>query len=94
MSEEFKMIEGVDFDDKTIDVEMGEMIEYEVSDSVSILYDKTTKNYFIDYIDYNDSCDEFTIDLDENFNGIQLDDTYISKEDFIDFKKLVEQSVA
>lgn len=91
MDEEFKMIEGVDLDDKNVEIEMGEMIEYEVSDSISILYDKATKNYFIDYIDYSDTCDEFTIDLDDTFNGIEIEGTYISKEDFIDFKNLVEK---
>lgn len=88
---ELKFIEGVDLDEKNITVEYGDIIEFELAESVSLLYDKQKKKYYIYGIDYEDSFDEFTFELDDDFNGMEFDGVYISKEDFIDFKNLVLQ---
>lgn len=88
---ELKFIEGVDLDEKNITVEYGDIIEFELAESVSLLYDKQKKKYYIYGIDYEDSFDEFTFELDDDFNGMEFDGVYISKEDFIDFKNLILQ---
>lgn len=88
---ELNFIEGVDLDEKNTVVENGEVIEYEISESVSLLYDKNEKNYYIYYIDYKDTCDEFTYELDDNFDGMEFDGVFISRQDYWDFKELVEK---
>ena len=91
MSEELKLIEGVDLDEKNVTFENGEVIEYEITESVSLLYDKNEKHYYLYYIDYNDTCDEFTYELDDDFNGMEFDGVFVSKQDFQEFKDLVNK---
>ena len=79
---EMKFIEGVDLDEKNVSV------EYELSEDVSVLYDKSTKKFTIEGID-QETYDEYTIDIEEPFEGLQIDkDTYLSKEDFEEFKNI------
>ena len=91
MSEELKLIDGVDLDEKSVTLETNEVIEYEITESVSLLYDKNEKHYYLYYIDYKDTCDEFTYELDDAFNGIEFDGVTISKQDFEEFKELVNK---
>ena len=72
--------------------EFGEMVEWEISDSVSLLYDKGEKKYFIYSIDYDNSFDEFTVEIDNDFNGMEFDGQFVSKKDFDEFKALIEKA--
>lgn len=88
---EMKFIEGVDLDEKNVTVEYGDVIEFEIGESVSLLYDKNEKKYFLYGIDYENSFDEFTFELEDDFNGMYFDGVLVSKEDFQDFKELVSK---
>lgn len=77
-------------DESKITFENSEVIEYEISNEISLLYDKYEKKYYIYGIDYDDSFDEFNYELDDDFTGIELDGTFVSKEEFDDFKKLIQ----
>ena len=79
---EMKFIEGVDLDEKNVTVEYGDVIEFEIGESVSLLYDKNEKKYFLYGIDYDNS---FT------FDGMQFDGVYVSRQDYDDFKELVSK---
>ena len=88
---------GVSMDKLNVDLskvafESGEMVEWEMTDSVSLLYDKGEKKYFIYAIDYDNSFDEFTVELDNDFDGMELDGVQITKKDFDEFKALVEKA--
>jgi hypothetical protein len=87
----FQFINGVDLDESKVTLENGELIEYEMTESLSMLYDKNKKNFYLYYIDYDDTCDEFTYELDDNFNGIEVDGFTVSKKDYDDFKELVSK---
>lgn len=87
---EMKFIEGADLDESRVTFEHGDVIEYEVSEFISLLYDKNTKLYYLYYIDYDNTWDEFTIELNDDFNGMELDGIIISKEEFDDFKNLIK----
>lgn len=78
----------VGIDDSDFIMEVTDDIEYEISENVSLLYNKSTKKFTIEGID-QETYDEYSIDIDDSFNGMQVDDIYISKEDFDDFKKIV-----
>jgi hypothetical protein len=88
-TKEFNFIEGVDLDEKNLTEEYGDIIEFEIGESVSLLYDKKEKKYFLYGIDYDNSFDEFTFELDDTFDGMTFDGVFVSKEDFQDFKELV-----
>ena len=86
---EMKFIEGVDLDEKNVSVEYDDVIEYEISDNASLLYSKNKNIFYVVFIDYDDDGDEYTIDIEEPFEGLQIDkDTYLSKEDFEEFKNI------
>ena len=86
---EMKFIEGVDLDEKNVSVEYDDVIEYEKSDNASLLYSKNKNIFYVEFIDYDDDGDEYTIDIEEPFEGLQIDkDTYLSKEDFEEFKNI------
>ena len=86
---EMKFIEGVDVDEKNVSVEYDDVIEYEISDNASLLYSKNKNIFYVEFIDYDNDGDEYTIDIEEPFEGLQIDkDTYLSKEDFEEFKNI------
>lgn len=88
--QEMKFIEGVDLDEKNVTVEYGDVIEFEIGESVSLLYDKNEKKYYLYGIDYENSFDEYTFELDDSFDGMYFDGIYVSKEEYLDFKTLIE----
>ena len=92
-SREMKFIEGVDLEDKNVTVEYGDVIEFEIADYVSLFYDKKKKRFYIYGIDYEDSFDEFTVDIDDNFNGLEFDGVFISRSDFEEFRDLINKVV-
>ena len=86
---EMKFIERVDLDEKNVWVEYDDVIEYEISDNASLLYSKNKNIFYVEFIDYDNDGDEYTIDIEEPFEGLQIDkDTYLSKEDFEEFKNI------
>ena len=92
LSKEMKFIEGVDLDEKNVSVEYDDVIEYEMGDYVSLMYSKNEKKFYIEFIDYEDTCDEITYELDDDFDGMTFDGTFIAKKDFEEFKELVLKS--
>lgn len=78
----------VGIDDSNFVMEFDDTIEYAISDYVSILYNKSVKKFAIEWLD-QETYDEYTIDVEEPFEGLQIDkDTYLSKEDFEEFKNI------
>lgn len=71
--------------------EQTEVVEYEFSENISILYDKFTKRYRIEGLD-EDTFDEYVIDIEEPFEDMEIDGTLIRKSDFEEFKELVLKS--
>ena len=91
-SKEMKFIEGMDLDEKNVVVEFDDVIEYEIGDYVSLMYSKNEKKFFIEFIDYEDTCDEINYELDDEFDGMTFNGVYVSKQDYLDFKELVLKS--
>ena len=86
------MIDFENMDFSNVEYEISDVVEYELSEDVSVLYDKSTKKFTIEGID-QETYDEYTIDIEEPFEGLQIDkDTYLSKEDFEEFKNVVSQN--
>lgn len=75
-----------------VEIEDSEIIEGEVSDYVSFIYDKNTKEYFIEIVD-KETFDEFKIPIDEDFDDDIIDGIEITKEDFEQFKDLILEYV-
>ena len=91
---EMKFIEGVDLDEKNVSVEYDDVIEYEISDNASLLYSKNKNIFYVEFIDYDNDGDEYIINIEEPFEGLQIDkDVYLSKEDFEEFKNVVLKSI-
>jgi len=92
---EMKFIEGegIDLNESDVITEFDDVIEYEIGEYVSLLYSKNEKKFYVEWIDYDSTYDEFTYEIDENenFDGMNFGDVYISKEDFQDFKELVSK---
>ena len=85
---EMKFIEGVDLDEKNVSVEYDDVIEYEISDNANLLYSKNKNIFYVEFIDYDNDGDEYIINIEEPFEGLQIDkDAYLSKEEFEEFKK-------
>jgi hypothetical protein len=83
----------VGIDDSNFVMEFDDTIEYAISDYVSILYNKSVKKFAIEWID-QETFDEYVIDVNEPFEGLQIDkDVYLSKEDFEEFKNVVSKSI-
>ena len=79
----------VGIDDSNFVMEYDDVIEYEISDNASLLYSKNKNIFYVEFIDYDNDGDEYTIDIEEPFEGLQIDkDTYLSKEDFEEFKNI------
>ena len=82
------MIDFENMDFSNVEYEISDVVEYELSEDVSVLYDKSTKKFTIEGID-QETYDEYIIDIDEPFEGLQIDkNTFLTKEDFEEFKKI------
>lgn len=69
-----------------------EIIEYEISDSISLIYDKLEKRFYIYEIDFENGFDEYSFEINEPFDDMEFDETLIRKSDFEEFKELVLKS--
>lgn len=69
-----------------------EIIEYEISDSISLMYDKVEKRFYIYEIDFENGFDEYSFEINEPFDDMEFDGTLIRKSDFEEFKELVLKS--
>ena len=69
-----------------------EIIEYKISDSISLRYDKLEKSFYIYEIDCENGFDEYSFEINEQFDDMEFDDTFITKKDFDELKKLVLKS--
>ena len=69
-----------------------EIIEYEISDSISLRYDKVEKRFYVYEIDFENGFDEYSFEINEPFEDLELDGTFIAKKDFEEFKELVLKS--
>lgn len=69
-----------------------EIIEYKISDSISLIYDKLEKRFYIYEIDFENGFDEYSFEINEPFEDLELDGTFIAKKDFEEFKELVLKS--
>ena len=79
----------VSIDDSNFVMEYDDVIEYEISDNASLLYSKNKNIFYVEFIDYDNDGDEYIINIEEPFEGLQIDkDTYLSKEDFEEFKNI------
>ena len=84
----------VSIDDSNFVMEYDDVIEYEISDNASLLYSKNKNIFYVEFIDYDDDGDEYIINIEEPFEGLQIDkDVYLSKEDFEEFKNVVSKSI-
>lgn len=81
--------EEMDFSD--IECEQIDVVEYEFSENISILYNKSTKQFSIEGLD-QDTFDEYDIDIEEPFEDMEIDGVLIHKSDFEEFKELVLKS--
>lgn len=69
-----------------------EIIEYEISDSISLMYDKVEKRFYIYEIDFENGFDEYEFDVEEPFDDdFELDGVFIHKQDFEEFKEMVSK---
>ena len=83
----------VGIDDSNFIMEFDDTIEYAISDYVSILYNKSVKKFTVEWLD-QETFDECIIDVNEPFEGLQIDkDVYLSKEDFEEFKNIASKSI-
>ena len=69
-----------------------EIIEYKISDSISLIYDKLEKRFYIYEIDFENGFDEYSFEINEPFDDMEFDGTFIAKKDFEEFKELVLKS--
>ena len=81
----------IGIDDSNIVMEFDDTIEYAISDYVSILYNKSVKKFTVEWLD-QETFDECIIDVNEPFEDLELDGTFIAKKDFEEFKELVLKS--
>ena len=87
------MIDFENMDFSNVEYEISDVVEYELSEDVSVLYDKSTKKFTIEGID-QETYDEYIINIEEPFEGLQIDkDVYLSKEDFEEFKNVASKSI-
>ena len=69
-----------------------EIIEYKILDSISLIYDKLEKRFYIYEIDFENGFDEYSFEINEPFDDMEFDGTFIVKKDFEEFKELVLKS--
>ena len=59
-----------------------EIIEYKISDSISLIYDKLEKRFYIYEIDFENGFDEYSFEINETLDNMEFDDTIIAKKRF------------
>ena len=69
-----------------------EIIEYKISDSISLICDKLEKRFYIYEIDFENGFDEYSFEINEPFDDMEFDGTLIRKSDFDELKKLILKS--
>ena len=69
-----------------------EIIEYKISDSISLIYDKLEKRFYIYEIDFENGFDEYSFEINEPFDDMEFDDIFIAKKDFEEFKEVLKSS--
>ena len=69
-----------------------EIIEYKILDSISLIYDKLEKRFYIYEIDFENGFVEYSFEINEPFDDMEFDDIFIAKKDFEEFKELVLKS--
>lgn len=79
----------VGIDESKFVMENETVVEYEVSDNVSLMYNKGEGRFYIYGIDYGDDFDDYFIDIDDDFDGIEVDGVTVTKSDFEEFKRLI-----
>jgi predicted DNA-binding protein with PD1-like motif len=89
-------MENLEFIDVGIDnfdfsEEFDDSIEYDISENISLLYNKSTQKFTIEYVD-QETFDEYIVDVEEPFEDMEIDGTVITKKDFEEFKELVLKS--
>ena len=47
-----------------------EIIEYKISDSISLIYDKLEKRFYIYEIDFENGFDEYSFEINEPFDDM------------------------
>ena len=82
----------VGIDDSDFSEEFDYSIEYDISENISLLYNKSTQKFTIEYVD-QETFDEYIVDVEEPFEDMEIDGTVIMKKDFEEFKELVLKSV-
>ena len=81
--------ESMDF--SNIEYEISDVIEFDISENISLLYNKSTQKFTIEYVD-QETFDEYIVDVEEPFEDMEIDGTVIMKKDFEEFKELVLKS--
>ena len=81
----------VGIDDSKFVMENETVIEYEISENVSLMYNKGEGKFYIYGMDYADEFDDYFIDVEDDFDGIEVDGVSITKSDFEEFKRLVSR---
>lgn len=82
-------------DDFDIDIIDEDIIELELSDTneyVSLIYNKTTNQYSIEYLDVTE-MEDYVVPIDDNFDVFEIGDLKITKDTFSKFKELVENTL-
>ena len=79
----------VGIDESKFVMENETVVEYEVSDNVSLMYNKGEGRFYIYGVDYGDDFDDYFIDIDDDFDGIEVDGVTVTKSDFEEFKRLI-----
>ena len=82
----------VGIDDSDFSEEFDDSIEYDISENISLLYNKSTQKFTIEYVD-QETFDEYIVDVEEPFEDMEIDGVLIRKSDFEEFKELVLKSV-
>ena len=67
-----------------------EIIEYKISDLISLIYNKLEKRFYIYEIDFENGFDEYSFEINEPFddNGVRK----TTEEVYEEFKKLILKS--
>lgn len=82
-------------DDFDIDIINEDVIELELSDTneyVSLIYNKTTNQYSIEYLDVTE-MEDYVVPIDDDFDVFEIGDLKITKDTFSKFKELVENAL-
>ena len=76
-----------------IELENHKIVEGEISEYASFLYDITTNEYLIesDEIAESEEYDDTQILIDDSFEGLSIGKCNVTKKDFEDFKNFIKQ---